>query len=450
MMLSFSLTFGSTHNFISHELAAKLGIQEFEMGDAMKVDGAFIGQDASVTPLIGKLRLHIQGYVDKEDFFISPLKREDVILGAPWFDRLAASIKFPERKISFKFKEKDMYIVAQESVVMALAVAEVCTIRCDYEKFILESLVEGNLKGSAKNKLYMSAGPMLTRIAYQDLVKTTTTTTSSRATRSSKKSSSDDERIDTDKEDDSKGSDKEGDSQGLDKEQSQKGAEAKEPSEHEKNDEEDTSTPLDKKSKKPRSEQQVVLAKAQARVEERKKMLADARASKAVAKQTLPMIMEQARLARIEKAKALQEERWRIEAEQKAQEVDLTSQSTQGPIEKEVVDIIDGHIEHLKKIQRDKNIKEQRAAALALEKIQEGLKRSAEQAVLESQEGEPKKQHQEEDEENLKNIQITSVGFHIAPSFSIAAPQLEPPPPPKESLQSLKRRHGNAIFDEEI
>ncbi|MCO5583910.1 hypothetical protein L7F22_037827 [Adiantum nelumboides] len=38
---------GSTHNFISHELAAKLGIQEFEMGDAMKADGAFIGQDAS-------------------------------------------------------------------------------------------------------------------------------------------------------------------------------------------------------------------------------------------------------------------------------------------------------------------------------------------------------------------------------------------------------------------
>ncbi|MCO5551961.1 hypothetical protein L7F22_005468 [Adiantum nelumboides] len=106
---------GSTHNFISLELAAKIGIQEFEMGDAMKADGAFIGQDVSVIPLIGKLRLHIQGYVEKEDFFISPLKHEDVILRAPWFVRLAASIKFPERKISFKFREKDMFIVAQES-----------------------------------------------------------------------------------------------------------------------------------------------------------------------------------------------------------------------------------------------------------------------------------------------------------------------------------------------
>ncbi|MCO5577004.1 hypothetical protein L7F22_030826 [Adiantum nelumboides] len=99
----------------SHELATKLGIQDFEMGDAMKADGAFVGQDTSITPLIGKLRLHIQGYVDKEDFFISPLKHEDVILGAPWFDRLAASIKFPERRISFKFREKNMYIDAQES-----------------------------------------------------------------------------------------------------------------------------------------------------------------------------------------------------------------------------------------------------------------------------------------------------------------------------------------------
>ncbi|MCO5599501.1 hypothetical protein L7F22_053606 [Adiantum nelumboides] len=85
------------------------------MVDAMKAEGAFIGQDVLVTPLIGKLRLHIQGYVDREDFFISPLKHEDVIIGAPWFDRLVAPVKFPKRKISFKFREKDMYINAQES-----------------------------------------------------------------------------------------------------------------------------------------------------------------------------------------------------------------------------------------------------------------------------------------------------------------------------------------------
>ncbi|MCO5551719.1 hypothetical protein L7F22_005223 [Adiantum nelumboides] len=105
---------GSTHNFVSIELATKLGIQEFEMGDTMKVDGAFIGQDVLVTPLIGKLRLHIQGYEDKEEIFISPLKHEDVIPGAPWFDCMATSIKFPERKRSFKVRKKYMYINAQE------------------------------------------------------------------------------------------------------------------------------------------------------------------------------------------------------------------------------------------------------------------------------------------------------------------------------------------------
>ncbi|RYA68895.1 hypothetical protein DD595_25505 [Enterobacter cloacae complex sp. 4DZ3-17B2] len=64
---------GSTLNFISIELATKLGIQAFEMGDIVTADAAFKGQQASVTPLIGKLRLHVQSYVDKEDFFISPL-----------------------------------------------------------------------------------------------------------------------------------------------------------------------------------------------------------------------------------------------------------------------------------------------------------------------------------------------------------------------------------------
>ncbi|MCO5559491.1 hypothetical protein L7F22_013092 [Adiantum nelumboides] len=81
----------------------------------------------------------------------------------------------------------------------------------------------------------------------------------------------------TDKEDNSKGFD----------EESPKGSQAKGPSEFEKSDEEDTSTPLDRKgtekSKKLRSETQIVYAEAQARVEERKKKLADARATKKIA-----------------------------------------------------------------------------------------------------------------------------------------------------------------------
>ena len=92
---------GSTHNFISHELALKLGIHEFEMGDRIQDDGVVKGQEVSVTPLIGKLRLHIQGYVDKEDFYVSPLKHKDVILGEPWFDCVQANMKFPECQVLF-------------------------------------------------------------------------------------------------------------------------------------------------------------------------------------------------------------------------------------------------------------------------------------------------------------------------------------------------------------
>ncbi|MCO5562756.1 hypothetical protein L7F22_016388 [Adiantum nelumboides] len=51
---------------------------------------------------------------------------------------------------------------------------------------------------------------------------------------------------------------------------------------------------------------------------------------------------------------------------------------------------------------------------------------------------------------DIRTGTITSVGFHIAPSFPIAAPQSEPPPPPKESLQSLKRVYQEPPINNEI
>ena len=59
-----------THNFVSTELATKIGIHDFEMGEVVKADGSFNGQEVSVTPLIRKLRLHVRRYVDKEYSFI--------------------------------------------------------------------------------------------------------------------------------------------------------------------------------------------------------------------------------------------------------------------------------------------------------------------------------------------------------------------------------------------
>ncbi|MCO5568928.1 hypothetical protein L7F22_022631 [Adiantum nelumboides] len=105
---------GSTHNFISIELAQKLGIQTEEMGTALEALGAFKGQYVPVTPLIGKLRVHVQGYMDQEEFCISPLATEDMILGAPWFHRLAAVLEYPTRNISFNFRNRDINIHTED------------------------------------------------------------------------------------------------------------------------------------------------------------------------------------------------------------------------------------------------------------------------------------------------------------------------------------------------
>ena len=51
----------SMHNFILTKLATKLSIHDFEIGEATQADRAFKGQEVLVTPLIGKLRLHIHG-----------------------------------------------------------------------------------------------------------------------------------------------------------------------------------------------------------------------------------------------------------------------------------------------------------------------------------------------------------------------------------------------------
>ncbi|MCO5606457.1 hypothetical protein L7F22_060645 [Adiantum nelumboides] len=84
------------------------------MGETHAAEGPFEGPATPVTPLIEKLRLHVQGYVDKEDFLISLLKNEDVLLGAPWFHRMAASLTFPERKVTFKHKGRDITLHINE------------------------------------------------------------------------------------------------------------------------------------------------------------------------------------------------------------------------------------------------------------------------------------------------------------------------------------------------
>ena len=90
---------------ISTELAEKLEIKVKEMGPTLNADGAFKGHEV--------LRIYMQGYVDQEEFFISPLLHRDVILGVPWFHRKSARLIFLERLVTFSHKEKDMIIRTQ-------------------------------------------------------------------------------------------------------------------------------------------------------------------------------------------------------------------------------------------------------------------------------------------------------------------------------------------------
>ena len=98
---------GSTHNFISQELAKHLEIYIEELGPSLNARGAFQGQEVPVTPVIGKLRLHINNYFDSEDFFVSPLQTQDIILGAPWFHRVYACLKFPKNFVTISHSGRD-------------------------------------------------------------------------------------------------------------------------------------------------------------------------------------------------------------------------------------------------------------------------------------------------------------------------------------------------------
>ena len=103
---------GSTHNFISLELAQRLGISTEELGPALEASGAFKRQEVQVTPLIGKLRLHVQGYTDDKEFFVSPLLHKDVILGTPWFHRVYANLE-SSRSIKLQTRDREIKIKSE-------------------------------------------------------------------------------------------------------------------------------------------------------------------------------------------------------------------------------------------------------------------------------------------------------------------------------------------------
>ena len=96
--------------FHSPDLAARLGIELEEMGSMDEARMAAPGLGVPITPIIGKPRIHVQNYVDLEDFFIMPLEGCDVLLGMPWFHRLKASAQFYDKKIAFTHRNRDIVL----------------------------------------------------------------------------------------------------------------------------------------------------------------------------------------------------------------------------------------------------------------------------------------------------------------------------------------------------
>ena len=98
-----------THNIISIELAEKLGIKVGDMGPTLEGKGALKGQEVAVTLLIGKLRVHMQSFVEPKEFYVAPLQDHDVILGAPWFHRVYAHLQFLEKLVTFRHFGKEYF-----------------------------------------------------------------------------------------------------------------------------------------------------------------------------------------------------------------------------------------------------------------------------------------------------------------------------------------------------
>ncbi|MCO5597481.1 hypothetical protein L7F22_051559 [Adiantum nelumboides] len=101
---------GAKANFISPELASRLGIRSEEMGYTAEAGLACPGHTEAVTPIIGKLRLHIQSYVDAEEFYIMPLDGCDVLLGIPWLFRVQGILDAYNKKITVQSRGKTLIL----------------------------------------------------------------------------------------------------------------------------------------------------------------------------------------------------------------------------------------------------------------------------------------------------------------------------------------------------
>ncbi|MCO5610812.1 hypothetical protein L7F22_065053 [Adiantum nelumboides] len=103
-----------------------MGIKTNEMGPAYTASMAAPRHEVVVTPLIGKLRLHIHGYVGHEEFFIMPLEGCDVLLGMPWFYNHKEVLENFNKKITLENRGRKIVLDVKlkgESIPLVSALA---------------------------------------------------------------------------------------------------------------------------------------------------------------------------------------------------------------------------------------------------------------------------------------------------------------------------------------
>ncbi|MCO5561626.1 hypothetical protein L7F22_015247 [Adiantum nelumboides] len=97
---------GARVNSFTPNLASRLRIRVEEMGPMGEAGLACPSNSEAVSPITGKPRVHIQSYVDMEEFHIMPLEGCDVLLGMPWCHRLHAAVDTFNKKITFVHRGK--------------------------------------------------------------------------------------------------------------------------------------------------------------------------------------------------------------------------------------------------------------------------------------------------------------------------------------------------------
>ncbi|MCO5598418.1 hypothetical protein L7F22_052513 [Adiantum nelumboides] len=100
---------GACANFISPELASKLGIRAEEMDMTCKAGLACLGHSEPATPMLGKLCLHIQSYVDADEFHMNHIMLLPdcyVLLDIPWCYMLHAVVDTFHKRITLVHRGK--------------------------------------------------------------------------------------------------------------------------------------------------------------------------------------------------------------------------------------------------------------------------------------------------------------------------------------------------------